>query len=100
VLPLLTSHAPMLGRTLLYTALTRARRLVVCVGQPQALRLAVRDWRRVERHTALGGLLAGTMRFAWPRSTEPVDCEGTDEDASVWEGLLTGTLDGLSPPSS
>ena len=32
VIPLLTSHAPMLGRTLLYTALTRARQLVVIVG--------------------------------------------------------------------
>jgi len=43
VIPLVTSHAPMLGRTLLYTALTRARRLVVLVGQTKALFLAVRD---------------------------------------------------------
>ena len=46
VIPLVTSHAPMLGRTLLYTALTRARQLVVIVGQQKALYLAVRDWRR------------------------------------------------------
>src|SRR5205814_9925765 len=46
VIPLVTSHAPMLGRTLLYTALTRARQLVVIVGQRKALYLAVRDWRR------------------------------------------------------
>jgi exodeoxyribonuclease V alpha subunit len=32
VLPLLTSHAAVLGRTLLYTAVTRARQLVVLVG--------------------------------------------------------------------
>ncbi len=44
VIPLMTSHAPMLGRTLLYTALTRARQLVVIVGQKKALFLAVRDW--------------------------------------------------------
>jgi exodeoxyribonuclease V alpha subunit len=69
VIPLLTSHAAMLGRTLLYTALTRARQLVVLVGQPKALRLAVRDWRREPRHTALEGLLAGTARFAWPRAS-------------------------------
>src|SRR6185437_13811473 len=67
VLPLMTSHAALLGRTLLYTAFTRARRLVVLVGQPKALRLAVRDWRRTPRHTALGGLLAGTLRFGWPQ---------------------------------
>jgi exodeoxyribonuclease V alpha subunit len=68
VIPLLTSHAAMLGRTLLYTALTRARQLVVLVGQQKALRLAVRDWRREPRHTALEGLLAGTARFAWRRA--------------------------------
>jgi exodeoxyribonuclease V alpha subunit len=67
VIPLLTSHAVMLGRTLLYTAVTRARRLLVVVGQPRALRLAVRDWRREPRHTALAGLLTDTRRFAWPR---------------------------------
>src|SRR4029079_11467882 len=67
VIPLLTTHAPMLGRTLLYTALTRARHLAVIVGQRKALYLAVRDWRRAPRHTALDGLLDGTLRFGWPR---------------------------------
>src|SRR5438045_7422115 len=66
VLPLLTSHAPMLGRTLLYTALTRAKQLVVLVGQRKALYLAVRDWRRTERTTALAGLLLGTLEYRWP----------------------------------
>jgi exodeoxyribonuclease V alpha subunit len=70
VIPLLTSHAPMLGRTLLYTALTRARQLVVIVGQQKALRLAVRDWRREPRYTALEGLLAGTTQFTWPPATD------------------------------
>ena len=51
VIPLLTSHAAMLGRTLLYTAVTRARRLVVIVGQRKALSLAVSDWRREPRAT-------------------------------------------------
>src|SRR5439155_272756 len=71
VLPLLTAHAALLGRTLLYTALTRARRLLVIVGQRKALSLAVRDWRRVPRYTALGGLLAGSTQFAWPRPAGP-----------------------------
>src|SRR3954465_9197783 len=65
VVPLVTSHAPMLGRTLLYTALTRARRLLVLVGQKKALYLAVPHWRRTPRHTALGGLLDRTLRFEW-----------------------------------
>jgi exodeoxyribonuclease V alpha subunit len=87
VIPLLTSHAMMLGRTLLYTALTRARQLVVLVGQKKALGLAVRDWRRAPRHTALGGLLSGSVRMVWT----PAGREGTgpsEHDDEIWEGLL------------
>jgi hypothetical protein len=65
VISLVASHAPMLGRTLLYTALTRARQLVVIVSQRTALCLAVRARRRAPRHTALGGPPSGTLRFAW-----------------------------------
>ena len=88
VLPLLTSHAAMLGRTLLYTALTRARQLVVIVGQQKALRLAVRDWRRTPRQTALVGLLTGAVRFAWPQATSR-GVDSPEEDLGAWEGLLT-----------
>jgi exodeoxyribonuclease V alpha subunit len=88
VMPVLTSHAVMLGRTLLYTAITRARQLVVLVGQPRALRLAVRDWRREPRHTALEGLLAGTLRFTWPRGAAEGAGEVDDADQPLWEGLV------------
>jgi hypothetical protein len=94
VLPLLTSHAVMLGRTLVYTAFTRPRRLVVVVGQPKALRLAVRDWRRAPRHTALAGLLTNTLRFAWPRGSPGIGAGGSDEEARAWEGLLEGPFGG------
>jgi exodeoxyribonuclease V alpha subunit len=92
VIPLLTSHAMMLGRTLLYTALTRARRLVVLAGQPKALRLAVHDWQRAPRHTALEGLLASTLRVAWPRGAS--DSAGTVTEAGLrpWEGVLGDTM--------
>ena len=42
VLPVTTEHYVMLQRNLLYTGVTRARRLVVLVGQPRALAIAVR----------------------------------------------------------
>lgn len=41
VIPLLTSHFVMLSRNLLYTAVTRGKRLVVLVADPRALRLAL-----------------------------------------------------------
>ncbi|MEB3329098.1 MAG: ATP-dependent RecD-like DNA helicase [Candidatus Sericytochromatia bacterium] len=55
VLPLALSHGPLLQRKLLYTALTRARRVVVLVGQQAAIARAVacdEAARRVTRLTA------------------------------------------------
>ncbi|MCB0059610.1 MAG: ATP-binding domain-containing protein, partial [Caldilineaceae bacterium] len=60
VLPLLTTHYLMLQRNLLYTAVTRARSLVVIVGQPRAISLAVRNNDVMQRYTGLTErLLAG-----------------------------------------
>jgi exodeoxyribonuclease V alpha subunit len=43
VIPLSTQHYTLLQRNLLYTAVTRGRRLVVLIGQPRAIGLAVRQ---------------------------------------------------------
>ena len=43
VIPLMTQHYMMLARNLLYTGVTRGKRLVVLVGQRQALAIAVRN---------------------------------------------------------
>jgi exodeoxyribonuclease V alpha subunit len=53
VVPLLTTHFVMLSRNLLYTAVTRAKRLCVLVADPRALRLALAETRREERLTRL-----------------------------------------------
>jgi exodeoxyribonuclease V alpha subunit len=53
VIPMLTGHYMMLQRNLLYTAVTRARRLVVLVGQPRAISLAVRNGKVADRFTGL-----------------------------------------------
>src|SRR2546421_8038915 len=53
VLPLSREHYMLLQRNLLYTAITRARRLCVLVGQPRALELAVRNDRVAHRNTGL-----------------------------------------------
>jgi exodeoxyribonuclease V alpha subunit len=41
IMPLVTQHYVMLQRNLLYTALTRARQMVILLGSPKALRVAV-----------------------------------------------------------
>jgi exodeoxyribonuclease V alpha subunit len=53
VLPLVNQHYMLLQRNLLYTAITRAKRLCVLVGQPRALEVAVRNNRVAQRHTGL-----------------------------------------------
>jgi len=53
VIPLLTTHYMMLQRNLLYTAVTRAQRLVVLVGAPRAINIAVRNDRAHERYSGL-----------------------------------------------
>jgi len=53
VMPLLTEHYAMLQRNLLYTAVTRATRLVVVVGSKRALTTAIRNNAVAKRYTAL-----------------------------------------------
>ncbi|MBW6401856.1 ATP-dependent RecD-like DNA helicase [Roseomonas sp. HJA6] len=43
VIPVLTQHYTMLQRNLLYTGVTRGKRLVVLVGQPKAIAIAVKN---------------------------------------------------------
>lgn len=53
VMPVLTQHYLMLQRNLLYTAITRAKKMVVLVGTRKAIAIAVRNNRVDERWTAL-----------------------------------------------
>ena len=53
VIPLLTSHYMLLQRNLLYTAVTRAKRLVVLVGQLKAIGMAVRNDMVAQRYSGL-----------------------------------------------
>lgn len=59
IIPLLTQHFKMLFRNLLYTGLTRARRLAVLVGTRKAMAMAVRNQDTSQRQTMLQMLLAG-----------------------------------------
>ena len=71
VIPVLTQHYAMLKRNLLYTGVTRGKRLVVLVGQKKAVAIAVRNvsgrrrWSKLDEWLALptdgaeSGFLAG-----------------------------------------
>ena len=53
VIPLVTQHYPMLARNLLYTGVTRGKRLVVLVAQRKAVGIAVRGGNMKRRWTKL-----------------------------------------------
>ncbi len=53
VLSLLKEHHLMLQRNVLYTAITRASRLVVIIGDPKAIAIAVNNTRVTRRNTRL-----------------------------------------------
>lgn len=53
VVPLTMQHYLMLQRNLLYTAVTRAKKLVVLVGTKKAIAMAVRNDKVTRRYTAL-----------------------------------------------
>jgi exodeoxyribonuclease V alpha subunit len=53
VMPIVTQHYTMLQRNLLYTAITRARKLCVLTGSPRAISMAVRNNKVAQRFTAL-----------------------------------------------
>ena len=53
VIPVLTQHYTMLQRNLLYTGVTRGKRLVVLVGQPKAVAIAVRGIAGRQRYSKL-----------------------------------------------
>lgn len=59
VIPLMKQHYMLLQRNLLYTAITRGRRRVIIVGEPDAWRMAVQRKDAATRNTTLRQRMAG-----------------------------------------
>ena len=57
VIPVMMQHYTMLQRNLIYTGITRGKRLVVLVGQKKALAIAVRNGSARQRWTKLADWL-------------------------------------------
>jgi len=59
IIPVTTQHYPMLQRNLLYTGVTRGKRLVVLLGQKKAIMIAVRNVSGRRRWSKLREWLSG-----------------------------------------
>ncbi len=66
IIPLLTAHSILLSKNLFYTAITRAKRRVILVGQKKALFIAVKKTGKGKRNT----LLAERMRLYYSAMIE------------------------------
>jgi exodeoxyribonuclease V alpha subunit len=58
IVPVHTQHYVMLQRSLLYTAVTRGKKLVVLIGSRKALRIAVANAEVAARYSRLAARLA------------------------------------------
>jgi len=61
VIPVSTQHYMMLKRNLIYTGITRGKRLVVLVGQKRALAMAVKGKQTERRYSKLAEWLRGVL---------------------------------------
>jgi ATP-dependent exoDNAse (exonuclease V) alpha subunit len=83
IIPVLTQHYPMLQRNLLYTGVTRGKRLVVLVGQKKAVAIAVRNASSRRRWSKLE---SGSRR-ALALGEQPYGCDTSDVAQILKQGL-------------
>lgn len=62
VIPVSTSNAVMLQRNLLYTGVTRAKKLLLLIGTKKALAMAVKNASAAKRRTGLKERLSGRLK--------------------------------------
>ena len=70
IIPVLTQHYAMLQRNLLYTGVTRGKRLVVLVGQKKAIAIAVRNVSGRRRWSKLDEWLRLSALSRWSNSSK------------------------------
>ena len=62
IMPVIVSHYIMLQRNLLYTALTRAKKLAILIGEKRALFIAIKNDKAIKRYTKLAERIAEKKR--------------------------------------
>ena len=61
IIPVHTTHFKMLHRNLLYTGLTRGKKLVILIGTKKALMLAIKNDEVLKRYTGLKKTIVNFM---------------------------------------
>jgi exodeoxyribonuclease V alpha subunit len=93
VIALHTQHYMMLARNLVYTALTRAKKLAVFVGSKRAIMMAVRNKRAVPRNTRLAQRLQRLVDDLGPNGLPRAAAKASDPNrANTPPPALPGRL--------
>jgi exodeoxyribonuclease V alpha subunit len=85
VIPMLTQHYAMLRRNLLYTGVTRGKKLVVVIGQKKAVAIAVRN---------------APGRRRWSKLAEWLDSRSPGYGSSIVEKIMVTSVHRLWPGSA
>lgn len=89
VIPILMTHFVMLQRNLIYTGITRAKKICVLIGQPKALAYAIRNLTVTKRNTKLKERLRGEI----DASTTPMPHIGKTYAMSEEQALMAAESD-------
>lgn len=89
VIPVLMTHFVMLQRNLIYTGITRAKKICVLIGQPKALAYAIRNLTVTKRNTKLKERLRGEI----DASTAPMLHIGKTYAMSEEQALMAAESD-------
>ena len=77
VIPIATQHYMLLQRNLIYTGITRGKKLVVLIGQKKAMGIAVHNDRPQRRYSGLlASLRSGGQQAVGPSPSPSPDREG------------------------
>ena len=62
IIPIFTCHFTLLQRNLLYTAITRSKRLCIIIGQTKAIAMAIKNNKGITRKTFLKEFLTSDLQ--------------------------------------
>ncbi len=62
IIPIFMQHFTLLQRNLIYTAITRAKKLCILIGQPKAIAMAIKNNKAIERTTFLTDFLTSSLQ--------------------------------------
>ena len=96
VIPVLMTHFVMLQRNLIYTGITRAKKICVLIGQPKALAYAIRNLTVTKRNTKLKERLRGEI----DASTAPMPHIGKTYAMPEEQALMAAESDQGMPHKS